>query len=96
MEFSKLVTITLKLQIKVNTFTQHSSDHFMAITLLSVKILLKQGFIANMPLLTATSAFRLGRTLQSSNKWCYLHVPHTTELHYLDRHKIKYYRFCVK
>jgi len=36
-------------------------------------------FTARMPLLTATSAFRLGRCL-SSPQWCYMHHLHTMVL----------------
>jgi len=35
-------------------------------------ISLKQSFTAHMPLMTATTAFRLGRRRQSPPQWCYL------------------------
>jgi len=38
-----------------------------------------RSFIANVPLLTATSAFRLGRRHQSSPQRCYLHYLHTMQ-----------------
>jgi len=60
----------------------HTHRHFMAIiqvnlcqpmpTVKKWKILLEQSLTARMPLLTATSAFRLGRTHYS-----FLHHPHT-------------------
>jgi len=39
-----------------------------------------QSFTVRMPLLTATSAFGLGRTHWSSHQQCYLHCLHTSKL----------------
>jgi len=56
-------------------------SHYTGQPLLTGMILLEQSFTAWMSLLTAISAFGLGRKCQSSPQWCYLHclyMAHST------------------
>ena len=53
---------------------------YLAPTVNNWRILLVQSFTAHMPLLTATSAFGLGRRRWSSPRQCYLHCLHIMRL----------------
>jgi len=59
-------------------------------TCVNWRILLVQSFSARMPLLTATSAFGLGRRRWSSPQQWYLHCLHTVSLlyHYISAAKM--------
>ena len=70
-------------QIVNAVLQQHNHHHFMAIIQVNLlqltppvknwRILLVQSFNTHMPLLTATSAFGLGRRCWSSPQQCYQH-----------------------
>jgi len=55
------------------TATIQVNLHQLAPPVKNSRILLVQSFTARMPLLTATSTFRLGRRCRSSPQQCYLH-----------------------
>jgi len=52
------------------------------------RILLVQSFTSRKPLLTATSAFELGRRCQSLPQQCYLHFLHAIVFRVKNSHKV--------